>query len=186
MGVLLGFAPFVLFALLGSVSVSLGLWLAFAAAFVITIRDFVESPTLRLLDAGSVAVFGLLALFTGFVEPAISLQAVRLLVEIAFFLLCAASLLMRRPASLQYGHEHVPEEIWDTPAFRRANYALTAAWTLALAVMALADFAATFNSRVSLPLDLAIGLAALGLVIAFTVRYPARLQNKTGHIIGQH
>lgn len=186
MGVLLGFTPFILFALLGSVSVSLGLWIAFAAAFVITIRDFVEAPTLRLLDAGSVIVFGLLALFAGFVEPSISLQAVRLLVEIAFFLLCLTSLLLRRPASLQYGHEHVPDVIWDTPAFRRANYALTAAWTLAIAVMTLADLAATFNARFSLPLDLAIGLASLGLVIAYTVRYPARLQNKADRIIEQN
>ena len=77
MGILLGFAPFIVFALLSSVSVSLGLWLAFAAAFVITIRDFVESPTLRLLDAGGVVLLGLMALFTGFIDPSISLQVVR-------------------------------------------------------------------------------------------------------------
>ena len=33
-----------------------------AAAFVVTIRDFVESPSLRLLDAGSFILFALLAL----------------------------------------------------------------------------------------------------------------------------
>jgi hypothetical protein len=181
MGVLLGFAPFVLFALLGSVSVSLALWLAFAAAFVITIHDFVESPTLRLLDAGSMVVFGLLAMFAGFVAPTISLESVRFLVELSFFAMLVISLIRRRPASLAYGHDHVPQEIWDTAEFRRANYLLTSAWTLAIGVMALADLAVVIDSRVSPPLDLAIGLGALGLVIAFSVRYPARLDRMMGH-----
>lgn len=181
MGILLGFAPFIVFALLSSVSVSLGLWLAFAAAFVITIRDFVEAPTLRLLDAGGVVVLGLMALFTGFIDPSISLQVVRLIVEASFLALALISLLFRRPLTLAYGHEHVPDEAWNTPAFRRANYLLTAGWALAFAVMALADAAASVEGPVSLSLDLAIGLAVLGLAIIFTVRYPARLAIRHGH-----
>ena len=62
MTLILGFAPFILFAMLSRLSADLALWAAFAAAFVVTIRDFVESPSLRLLDIGSLAVFGLLAL----------------------------------------------------------------------------------------------------------------------------
>ena len=50
---LLGFAPFILFALLSRLSADLALWMAFAAAFVVTIRDFVERPALRLLDGVS-------------------------------------------------------------------------------------------------------------------------------------
>ncbi|HUJ02423.1 MAG TPA: hypothetical protein VLW75_02210, partial [Rhizomicrobium sp.] len=81
MGILLGFAPFILFALATSVSMSLALWLAFAAAFVNTIRDFVASPTVRVLDAGSMALFGSLALYFGFVDPSLSIEAVRLIVD---------------------------------------------------------------------------------------------------------
>ena len=44
MTLLFGFAPFILFALLSRLSADLALWVAFAAAFVVTIRDFVESP----------------------------------------------------------------------------------------------------------------------------------------------
>ena len=68
MTLLFGFAPFILFALLSRLSADLALWLAFAAAFVVTIRDFVESPSLRLLDGTSLALFGLLALGRGFVD----------------------------------------------------------------------------------------------------------------------
>ena len=175
MGILLGFAPFIVFALLTSVSVSLGLWFAFAAAFVITIRDFVESPTLRLLDAGSVLLFGVLALFTGFIEPSLTLSFVRLLVGMAL-----VSLALRRPVTRDYGHEHLPEEIWDTPAFLRTNYILTGAWALAFAVMTAADTAGIFFARIPLSLDIAVGFAALGLVIVFTVRYPAALAVRRG------
>ena len=53
MTLLFGFAPFLLFAILSRLSADLALWLAFAASFVVTIRDFVESPSLRLLDGAS-------------------------------------------------------------------------------------------------------------------------------------
>jgi len=182
MGILLGFAPFIVFALLTSVSVSLGLWLAFAAAFVITIRDFVESPTLRLLDAGSVTLFGLMALFTGFIEPSLTLQSVRLVVDASFLGMALVSLGLRRPVTVDYGHEHLPKDVWNTPAFLRANYILTGAWAAGFAVMTAADIASVFIAQVPLSLDIAVGLAALGLAIAFTVRYPVTLaQRNDGH-----
>ncbi len=65
MNLVLGFAPFILFFLLSRISADLALWVAFAAAFVVTIRDFVESPSLRLLDVGNLVVFGSLALVRG-------------------------------------------------------------------------------------------------------------------------
>ncbi len=65
MTLLFGFAPFLLFAILSRLSADLALWLAFASAFVVTIRDFVESPSLRLLDGVSLALFGILALWRG-------------------------------------------------------------------------------------------------------------------------
>lgn len=180
MGILIGFAPFIVFVLLSSVSVSLGLWLALAAAFVITVRDFVESPTLRLLDAGGMILFGALALFTGFVDPDLSLQAVRLVVEAGFLILALSSLALRRPLTLQYSHEHVPETMWTAPAFVRANYILTLAWTFAFVAMAAADAVTTFDPKAQMSLDIAVGLAALAMVIAFTVRYPTALAVRSG------
>jgi len=69
MNLVAGFAPFILFTILSRLSVDLALWIAFATAFVVTIRDFVESPSLRLLDAGSLVLFALLALGRGFLDP---------------------------------------------------------------------------------------------------------------------
>lgn len=181
MGILLGFAPFIGFVLLTNLSVSLAVWLALSAAFVIAIRDFVQSPTLRLLDAGSVTLFGLLALYTGFIEPGLSIQAVRFLTESGFMILALASLVLRKPVTLEYAHEQLAEITWNTPRFIRANYILTAAWALAFSLMAAADTATVLNPNISFSLDVAAGFAVLGLAIAFSVRYPALVLAREEH-----
>src|SRR6185503_18668555 len=106
MNLVVGFAPFILFAFLARLSADLALWIAFAAAFVVTIRDFVESPSLRLLDIGNLVLFGSLALIRGFLAPALfaSEPVVRAAAELFLFLLLAASLLRKRPFSLEYAH----------------------------------------------------------------------------------
>src|ERR1700755_2348398 len=97
MNLVVGFAPFILFALLSRLSADLALWVAFAAAFVVTIRDFVESPSLRLLDVVSLVLFALLAVVRGFLDPTLSLAAVRFIAESLLFLLLLAPLLVKRP-----------------------------------------------------------------------------------------
>lgn len=173
MGILLGFSPFIVFSLLTSVSVSLALWAAFAAAFVITIRDFVQSPTLRVLDAGSMVLFGLLAVFAGFIAPGLSIQAMRLIVDSGLFTIAMTTIAIRDPFTLQYAKEQVPQEFWDTPLFLRTNYVISSVWAAAFAVMAAADATVTFNRALPLSLDVAAGLGAMGCAIIFTVRYPA-------------
>jgi len=172
MGILLGFAPFIVFALLTSVSVSLALWAAFAAGFVITIRDFVQSPTLRLLDISSVVLFGLLALYAGFIQPALSIQAVRLVIDFGLLAIAAGSIAVRNPFTLQYAREQVPKELQEHPLFLRTNYMITAAWTAAFAVTTAADALCTFTPHIPLALDVALGLGAMACAIVFTVRYP--------------
>ena len=182
MGVLLGFTPFIVFALLTSVSVSLALWAAFAAAFVITMRDFVQSPTLRVLDAGSMALFGLLWLYDGFIQPGLSIQAVRLVVDGGLFAIAIASILIRTPFTLQYAKDEAPEELWTSPGFIRANYVITGVWAAAFAVMSAADASATFHRMLPLSLDVAAGLATMAGAIVFTVRYPAFARADTGQL----
>src|SRR5580658_3732770 len=104
MTLILGFAPFILFALLSRLSADLALWVAFAAAFVVTIRDFVESPSLRLLDGASLTLFGLLALYRGFLAPELSLAAVRAIADVALLSVLAFSMARRRPFSLEYAN----------------------------------------------------------------------------------
>ncbi len=173
MNLVVGFSPFILFALLSRLSADLALWVAFAAAFVVTIRDFVESPSLRLLDAGSFILFALLALVRGFLDPNLSLSAVRFIAEAGLFLLLAIPLALKRPFSVEYARLDPREADWPPALFLRVNYLVSAVWIAAFGAMTLADGAVTFEPALPLWASVAISVLALAAAITFTLRYPA-------------
>lgn len=173
MNLVIGFAPFILFAFLSRLSADLALWVAFAAAFVVTIRDFVESPSLRLLDAGSLVLFAALALGRGFLDPSLSLALVRFIAEAVLFLLLGATLVLKRPFSVEYARLDPREAGWPPALFRKVNYLVSIAWTAAFLAMTLADGAVAFDPRLPLYVSIAVSVIALGLAITFTLRYPA-------------
>jgi hypothetical protein len=170
---LLGFAPFIVFALLAIVAVDLALWVAFATAFAVGIRDFAQARLLRFLDVASTALFGLLALYVGFVQPGMPITIVRLAVDGGFCAICLLSILIRNPVTLQYACDQMPKEMWNTRRFVYTNYAITLVWALAFALMAAADAFANINKELPLSLDVAVGLVALAIAIGFTARFPA-------------
>jgi hypothetical protein len=180
MNLVLGFTPFIVFAILTRLSADLALWAAFAAAFVVTIRDFVESPSLRLLDGGSFALFGGLALYRGFLEPGLSLAAVRTIADLGLLAVIAFSLVARRPFSLQYASAETRGQSWPPSAFLRTNYIISAVWLAAFAVMAAADAAVTLYPELPLYTAIAASVAALAFAITFTLRYPARAHARLG------
>jgi hypothetical protein len=173
MNLVVGFAPFILFAILSRLSVDLALWVAFAAAFVVTIRDFVESPTLRLLDVGSFALFAGLALVRGFLDPNLSLAAVRFIAELGLLLILAVPLLLKRPFSVAYARLDPKEAGWPPALFLKVNYMVSGVWVGAFAAMAAADGAITFDPRLPIYAGMAVNVLALAAAITFTLRYPA-------------
>jgi hypothetical protein len=178
MNLVVGFAPFILFALLSRLSADLALWVAFAAAFVVTIRDFVESPSLRLLDAGSFMLFAALALGRGFLDPGLSLAMVRFIAALSLFALLGLPLALTRPFSVDYARLDPREANWPPHLFLRVNYQVSAAWTAAFALMALADGAVTFDPDLPLYGSIAVSVIALAAAVTFTLRYPAYAARK--------
>jgi hypothetical protein len=162
------------------------LWAAFAAAFAIAIRDFAHTRILRVLDVGSTVLFGLLALYAGFIQPSLSLQAVRLVVDCGLLLIAVTSMAIRNPFTLQYAREQTPQEFWNTPVFIRTNYIITAVWTLAFLVTTAADGIATFNKKFPLSLDIGVGLAALALAVIFTARYPVLVRARVQRALAEN
>jgi len=173
MNLVVGFAPFILFTILSRLSVDLALWVAFAAAFVVVIRDFVESPSLRLLDAGSFALFALLALGRGFLDPNLSLASVRFIAAASLFLLLGLPLLLGRPFSVDYARLDPREADWSPALFLRVNYRVSAAWVMAFAVIAAADGAVAFDPDLPLYGSIAVSVIALAAAVTVTLRYPA-------------
>jgi hypothetical protein len=172
MGILLGFTPFIVFTVLTGLSVSLAIWVAFAVAFALAIRDFASTKTIRILDGGSMVLFGALALVVTFIAPGLSTQGSRLIIDAGSLVLALASLIIRNHLTLQYARDQVAHEFLDDRKFIRANYVVTAVWALAFAAMAAADAVATFTRHFPLSLDLAAGLGALVVAILCTARYP--------------
>jgi hypothetical protein len=173
MNLVIGFAPFILFTLLSRLSADLALWVAFAAAFVVTIRDFVESPSLRLLDAGSLVLFAVLALGRGFLDPNLSLAAVRFIAEASLFLLLGLPLALKRPFSTDYARLDPREAGWPPALFLKVNYLVSGVWTASFLAMAAADGTVTFDPELPLYGSIAVSVIGLALAITFTLRYPA-------------
>jgi len=172
LAILLGFVPFTIFVLLGNLSIDLALWVAFAAAFAIAIRDFEHSHDVRFLDLVSMILFGLLALYVGFVQPGIPVQMARLVADGALFTISAGSLVLRHPIIRDYAREQVPKEFWTNKGFIATHYAVTAGWTLAFALMAATDAFANKFKRLPLAFDLGTCMLVLAVAAICTARYP--------------
>ena len=178
MNLVLGFVPFILFSVLMGLSPDVALWAAFAAAFTLGMRSFLDTRVLKTLDAGSTALFGLLALYKGFVQQSLSFGAVLLAVDGGLLAIMIASLLWHEPFTLQYAREQVAPEEWETPLFLRSNYVVTGAWVAALAIMTAADAAATLAAAIPQTAAVAAGLVALAAALTFSLRYPAYLRTR--------
>ena len=176
MNLVLGFVPFILFDVLMRLSVDLALWAAFAVAFTLGMRSFLDTRVLKTLDAGNTALFGVLALYKGFIQPGLAYGAVLLAVDGGLLAIAIFSIVLHEPFTLQYAREQVAPEQWEAPAFLRANYVVTAVWTGALLVMTLADAAALLVPIVSVTDAAVAGLVALALALTFSLRYPAYLR----------
>lgn len=176
LAMILGFVPAATFTLLAGVSQDLALWAGLSAAFVVSIRDFAQEPVLRLLDMGSLVLFGATALYAGFIHPAITTQLTRFVVDAGFFALALLSILLRNPLTLQYAREQVANEVWRSRPFLVTNYGLTALWMICFAVMAAADGFADMHKNLPVSLDAAWTLIVVVSALAVTARYPIWLK----------
>lgn len=178
MAIVVGFAPFILFAVLMDISVSLALWVSFAAAFGVGMYDFLHTRSIRLLDVSGIVLFGLVSFYAGFIQPSIATEAVRFIVDAGLLIVALISIVLRNPLTLPYAREQVPRSEWGSSEFKRTNYILTAVWALALAIMAAADGAVAFGQYISGSLDVAASLLALAAAVVFTARYPTFLRHQ--------
>ena len=176
MGILLAFAPFIVFAavdrLIGSVE---GLIAAALVAAVLLGRDWLTlGRSLKFLEIGTFILFGSLALYGVLFAPAWSIIAVRLYVDSGLLLVVLFSIAVRRPFTLQYAREQVAAELWNSPAFVRTNYVITAVWALAFLVLVAADLLLLYAPQLPPRVGILTTIVALIAAIKFTGWYPER------------
>ena len=176
MGIALSFAPFIAFALMDRVFGSVaGLMAGALVSAVLIGRDLIgkrRSP--RLLEMGSLLLFGGLAVYAAVAAPDWSVIGVRLRVDCGLLLIIVLSLVVRRPFTLQYAREQVPQEHWNTPAFLKTNDVISSVWALAFVVLVAADLVMLYMPDVPVRAGIVATILALIGAMKFTAWYPNR------------
>ena len=175
MGILLAFAPFLAFALIDRLSgPTEGLIAGAVVSAALLLRDLIQGRTAKVLEIGTAILFGGLALYALLGRPSWSVVGVRLVVDAGLLLIVLASLVMRRPFTLQYARERVAPELWGEPEFVRTNYVITAVWALAFAVIVVAELVLLYVPDIPPHAGIVAIVLALVGAVKFTGWYPER------------
>jgi hypothetical protein len=176
MGVLLAFAPFIVFAIIDRlIGPTEGLVAGTAVSAALLLRDWLSpNRAPKVLEIGTVILFGGLALYALLGGPTSSVFGIRLWVDAGLLLIVLVSLAARKPFTLQYAREKVAKELWDSPQFVRVNYVITWVWALAFAVMAIADILLVYVPGLPPRIGIIATILALVGAIKFTAWYPER------------
>ncbi|HKA61863.1 MAG TPA: hypothetical protein VKH83_05525 [Methylomirabilota bacterium] len=173
MSILLSLSPFaVFFVLMRAHSPLAGLLGACAVSLLLCARMWRRGESLKILEVGSLVVFGVLAAYTLAAAPHWSVATVRLAVDAGLLAIAVTSLAIGRPFTIQYARERVPEAVWGLPVFFTTNRLITMVWAGAFAVLVAADAAAEYVPAVPLWIDVAASIAAFGAAVWFSRRYP--------------
>jgi hypothetical protein len=183
MNILFSLSPFIaFFVLMRLVHPLAGLAGAFAVSLLLSFRQWHRGESVKVLEIGSLVLFGALVFYTLVAAPAWTVATVRLAVDTGLFAIAFVSLLVGQPFTLQYARESVPKEFWSSPLFLSTNRRITAAWTAAFAVMAGADVAAQYVEAIPLWIDIAATVAAFAAALWFTRWYSALARRRAGSV----
>lgn len=124
------------------------LFFAFALVSVAWLKDIWVIKHLGVLASGTLFVITLLSVFVG------------------------------RPFTEDYAREHVPRELWDSPAFIRSCYTVTSLWGFIFLANTLVNFAKLYypETRELFFQGLEFGFVILG--VAFTTAYSQHARRK--------
>ena len=180
MNIVLGFTPYVAFFVVMRVgTVEVAMWAAFAVAALIFLYERLRGRSAKILEIGSVALFGALAAFTAAADWHWTLTAVRLAVDLGLLGIVLVSIMLDRPFTMQYARERVAREYWQTPLFLAINRRITLVWAAAFAALVLVH-AATVVSLVPVWADAVVTILAFVYAVNFTARYPQKARNAAG------
>jgi hypothetical protein len=176
MGILLAFLPFfVFFVVERSLGVTTGLVAATITSAALLVRDvIIRKRTMKVLEIGTIILFGSLAAYTLFAQTKWSIPAVRLCVDFGLLIVVLVSIAVRQPFTLQYARENAPRESWDSPLFMRINFIITAVWAGAFALMVVADLLMLFVPGVPTFVSIVVTVLAISGAAQFTSWYPER------------
>ena len=173
MSILLSLSPFAaFFVLMRGHSPLAGLLGASAVSALLCARTRRRGEAVKILEVGSLVVFGALTVYTLLAAPHWSVATVRLAVDAGLLAIALTSLAIGRPFTIQYARERVPEAIWALPVFFTTNRLITVVWAVAFAVLVAADAAAEYVPAIPLWIDIAASVAVFVVAVWFSRVYP--------------
>lgn len=177
MSTLLAFTPFIAFALVDRLVGSLAGPVAGAAASgLLVLREvFVRRRSPKMLDVGTLLLFGGLSAYAALAVPDWSILGVRLRVDLGLLLVILFSLAIGRPFTLQYAREQVEPALRNAPAFMRTNVLISAVWALAFVVLVMADLVMLMRPEIPLRAGIVATILALIDAARFTAWYPGHV-----------
>jgi hypothetical protein len=185
MNILLALTPFIVFfVVMRMVSPLAGLAAAFVVSLLLGIRQWRRGESVKVLEVGSLALFGALVLYTLIAAPDWTVATVRLAVDGGLLAIVLVSLAIGMPFTLQYARESVPKELWTSPIFMTTNQRITGVWAAAFAVMTVADAAAHYVEAIPLWMDIAASIIAFAGAVWFTRWYPAVVRRRVANAGG--
>jgi hypothetical protein len=166
-------APYGAFAALMLVTpAAVSLFVSAAICLAVIGYDVVAGRSIKMLGAGSAIVFAAIGCYITLVDSGWASSQVKLTVDAGVLAISLTSLLIRRPFTLQYAREAVDAETTQLPGFLKANYVITWAWTLAFALMVMANALLIYLPGLPLWTGIAIAFAARNTAVYFTKWYP--------------
>lgn len=174
MNMLLAFAPFIAFVVIERlVGVPAGLAAGAIVAAVLLVRDLATPGRhVKVLEIGTVLLFGALTAYALTNDVQWSIAAVRLRVDAGLMVIVLASIALRQPFTLQYARAAVDRNHWNSPRFVRTNYVISAAWAVAFGILVLADIVMAYVPALPHSAGVIATAAALYAAVKFTAWYP--------------
>jgi hypothetical protein len=145
---------------------------------LLIVRERRRGKSVKILEAGTVVLFGGLAIFTALTRFDWTILEARLAVDLGLLAIVLGSIVVRRPFTLQFAREEVPREYWTNPQFVATNYKISAVWAGAFAVLVLADVVMAFFPAIPLWVGIVVTVLALAGAIWFTRWYPQQVRKR--------
>ena len=173
-------APYGAFAsLMLFTSAATSLFTAAALCLTVIALDIARGRSIKVLGAGSAIIFIALGCYLTLVDSSLSGSVVKLVVDGGMLAIALASLLARKPFTLQYAREAVDAETAKLPEFLRANYVITSVWAAAFVLMMLANLLLIYVPGLPLWCGIVIAFAARNSALYFTKWYPLHQRAKS-------
>ena len=180
-GILLGFAPLIIYGILAGPSPESKIIALGAATLVTVVAGIPDLKKGRILTWASLLLFGgLLVVSAGFALTGI-LTWSGVVINAVLAGVSFGSILAGVPFTSQYAREMVDPAYHDTPAFLSVNILMTGVWGGVFAVNALLNYLALVLSGPGGQCSFLLTYAVLAAGIVFTLWYPGHVKKKYAH-----